>query len=75
MKDLSFEQALTGLEEIVVRLEKGGIPLEDSVKLYEEGSRLAQICQSKLSKVEERLKELVKTAGGFELKEVRVGEE
>ncbi len=75
MENLSFEQALKGLEEIVVKLEKGGIPLEESLKLYEEGSQLAQICQSKLSKVEERLKELVKTAGGFELREVSLGED
>lgn len=75
MENLSFEQALKGLEEIVVKLERGGIPLEESLKLYEEGSQLAQICQSKLSKVEERLKELVKTAGGFELREVSLGED
>jgi len=70
MNELNFEQALNELEEVVIELEKGGIPLEESLKLYEKGSELAQICQQKLSKVEERLKELVKTAGGFELREI-----
>lgn len=75
MEDVSFEQALKGLEEVVLKLEEGGIPLEESLKLYEEGSRLAGICQQKLSNVEERLKELVKSAGGFGLREVSLGED
>ena len=42
MTDLKFEDCLTRLEEIVKALEGGNLPLEDSLKVFEEGIRLAQ---------------------------------
>lgn len=76
MEEITFETALKELEEIVEKLEKGEGGLEESLKLYEEGSRLAKICQQKLSRVEERLRELVKTnTDGFELKNISLGED
>lgn len=49
IKDLSFEEALKKLEEIVCQLESGQIKLEDAVKVYEEGTKLKKLCESKLS--------------------------
>ena len=60
----SFEQALQQLEQIVQKLEKGELPLEDSLKLYEEGIRLSRLCHGKLEEAEGRIEVLLKDARG-----------
>ena len=60
----SFEQALAQLEQIVQRLEKGELPLEDSLKLYEDGIRLSRLCHAKLEEAEGRIEVLLKDARG-----------
>jgi exodeoxyribonuclease VII small subunit len=59
-----FEAALKQLEEIVQRLEKGELPLEESLKLYEEGIRLSRLCHQKLEEAEGRIEMLMKDARG-----------
>jgi exodeoxyribonuclease VII small subunit len=59
-----FEDALQKLEEIVQRLEKGELPLEESLKLYEEGIRLSRLCHAKLEEAEGRIEVLMKDARG-----------
>ena len=49
IKKLSFEEALSELEGIVERLERGDIDLEDSISIYERGVALKAHCESKLS--------------------------
>ena len=53
--ELSYEQARADLEEIVRRLEAGGVPLEESLALWERGEELARICQSRLEGARRRL--------------------
>lgn len=60
----SFEQALSQLEQIVQKLEKGELPLEDSLRLYEEGIRLSRLCHGKLEEAEGRIEMLLKDARG-----------
>jgi exodeoxyribonuclease VII small subunit len=60
----TFEQALTQLEQIVQRLEKGELPLEESLKLYEEGIRLSRLCHGKLEEAEGKIEMLLKDAKG-----------
>ena len=55
----SFEDALRRLSEIVEKLEDGELPLEDSLKLFEEGVRLARTSQSRLDAAERRVEELL----------------
>ena len=55
----SFEDALKRLSEIVEKLEDGELPLEDSLKLFEEGVRLARTSQSRLDAAERRVEELL----------------
>ena len=59
-----FEDALKQLEEIVQRLEKGELPLEESLKLYEEGIRLSRLCHAKLEEAEGKIELLMKDARG-----------
>ncbi len=54
-KTPTFEEALARLEEIVRRLEKGDAALEESLGLFEEGTRLARICEKQLSEAEQKV--------------------
>ena len=64
-KELSFEKAMDRLEEIVASLEGGEFPLEESLKLFEEGVKLVKLCNSKLESVEGSIKKLVNIDGGM----------
>lgn len=60
----SFEESLTKLEEIVAQLERGDLSLEDSVRLFEEGSRLSADCRKQLEEAEGKVEMLVKQRDG-----------
>ncbi len=59
-----FEEALKKLEEVVQKLERGELPLEDSLACYEEGIKLSRLCHAKLEEAERRIETLVKDAKG-----------
>jgi exodeoxyribonuclease VII small subunit len=63
-QNATFEAALKQLEEIVQRLEKGELPLEESLKLYEDGIRLSRYCHAKLEEAEGKIELLMKDARG-----------
>ncbi len=56
------------LEEIVSELEKGDIPLEESLRIFEEGVELTKFCAAKMNEAEEKLKLLVKEGDEIDLK-------
>jgi exodeoxyribonuclease VII small subunit len=58
-ESLSFEQASERLAAIVGKLESGELRLEDSLKLFEEGVRVARSAQDQLDRAEKRVEELV----------------
>jgi len=60
----TFEAALVKLEQIVQRLEKGELPLEDSLVLYEEGVKLSRLCHAKLEEAEGKIELLLKDSRG-----------
>lgn len=68
MPKKTFEQAIKRLEEIVAELEEGNLPLEESLKIYEEGVELTKFCFTKLNETEDKIKTLVKTGADFKLK-------
>ena len=59
-KKISFEQAMARLEEIVRHLEKGDLPLDDSLRLFEEGTALARRCEGMLDEAEQKIVKLKK---------------
>jgi len=61
---LPFEEALKKLEEIVESMESQELPLEKLLSQYEDGTRLARICQEKLSEAELKIQQLEKTSSG-----------
>jgi exodeoxyribonuclease VII small subunit len=52
---MSFEQAMGELESVVSQLDRGDVPLEDSIKLYERGAALKKRCEEKLKEAEEKV--------------------
>lgn len=56
--DLPFERALAELEEIVRRLERGDVPLEDSIAIYERGESLKKHCEGLLKRAEARIEKI-----------------
>ena len=65
MKDIKFEDALQRLEQIVDQLEAGDLPLEDSLKVFEEGVALARRCAKYLEEAEKRIELLTKDESGL----------
>ena len=61
---LSFEEALARLEAIVQQLERGDVPLENSIDLYAEGDRLRAQCQKRLEAAQARIEQIVAGPGG-----------
>jgi exodeoxyribonuclease VII small subunit len=59
---LTFEEAMTRLEGIVERVERGEIGLEDALKEYEEGMALIKRCKEVLGKAQQRVEELGREA-------------
>jgi len=65
MSKEKFEDALNKLEKIVSKLEEGDIPLEESLKLFEEGIRLSRVCNQKLDEAEKKVEILLKGKDGM----------
>lgn len=63
-QDISFEAAYERLEAILEKLNSGEIPLEDSVRLYEEADFLMIHCQKKLTSAEQKIQTLIKNRNG-----------
>ena len=61
---LSFEKALAELEQIVQKLERGDVPLEESVTIYERGEALKRRCEELLRQAEARVDKITTDASG-----------
>ena len=73
---LPFETALKKLEAIVEAMEADDLPLETLLARYEEGTRLARICQTKLAEAELKIQQLEKNAAGeMKLKPLPLGDD
>ena len=63
-EDMPFEEAVQKLEAIVDAMESGELPLESLMAKFEEGTKLAKVCQTKLSQAEVKVQQLEKNAAG-----------
>ena len=61
--EMTFEEAMAALEQVVTALEKGDVPLEASISLYEKGAALRAHCAAKLKDAEEKV-ELIRVQEG-----------
>lgn len=62
--DMSFEEALRALEDVVRRLESGDVPLDESIALYERGEELRKACQARLDAAQAKIEKIVQGEGG-----------
>lgn len=74
---MDFEKKLGRLEEIVQKMEKGELSLEESLKLFEEGVKLSRECHQSLNEAETKVKQLVSidAAGNAVVADFKVQEE
>ena len=63
VSELSFEEAMTALEQVVTSLERGEVPLEQSIALYERGAALKAHCATKLKQAEDKV-EMIRAKDG-----------
>ena len=63
MEELSFEESLEKLEEIVEKLESGNVPLDDAIDEFNEAMKLVKVCSEKLNNAEEAIAKIVKDNG------------
>ena len=59
-----FEEALQKLEAIVAQMEEGDLPLEEALKAFEEGVKLAKFCTAKLDEAERKVEKLIRDEAG-----------
>ena len=64
MGQMTFEQKISRLENIVTRLEKGDVQLDESLMLFEEGTQLVSACRKELDKAEQQVVKLMKGEDG-----------
>ena len=64
ISQMSFEDALRALEDVVRRLESGEVPLDESIDLYERGEALRAACQQRLDAAQARIEKIVTGADG-----------
>lgn len=64
VSEMSFEQAMAELEQVVTQLEGSQVPLEDSIKLYDRGAALKAHCEVKLKEAEEKVAQITLNADG-----------
>ncbi|MCA0939049.1 exodeoxyribonuclease VII small subunit [Yangia mangrovi] len=62
--EMSFEQAMAELEQVVTQLERGEVALEESISLYQRGSELRKHCETKLKAAEEKVAAITLDANG-----------
>jgi len=72
MSKKTFEESMKQLEEIVEELESGNLPLEKTLKKFEEGVKLSKACNKKLDEVEQKVTILMKDSNG-DIKEQSFG--
>jgi len=66
---MTFETAMTRLEQIVIQLESGKVTLDESLSLYEEGIALVKLCSGRLDEAEQKIKIIRTTADGIKTEE------
>jgi exodeoxyribonuclease VII small subunit len=62
--EMSFEEAIRELEQVVSALDRGDVALEDSIKLYERGAALKARCEAKLKEAEEKVAQITLDPNG-----------
>ncbi|MEZ5996563.1 MAG: exodeoxyribonuclease VII small subunit [Hyphomonadaceae bacterium] len=71
---LSFEESLSELEKIVSHLERGDVPLADSIRIYKRGAALKARCESQLKDAQLEVDQIVMGPGGPRTEPAKIGQ-
>ncbi|MGG6431289.1 exodeoxyribonuclease VII small subunit [Anoxybacillus sp. D401a] len=63
---MTFEEAMSKLEQIVQKLEEGDVPLEEAIHFFQEGMKLSKFCHDKLQQVEKQMEFILREDGQLE---------
>lgn len=74
MADVSFEKSIGELDEIVLKLEKGELSLDEMLKLFEKGISLSRTCNELLNQAEKKVNVLIKKEDTYEKEEFTASE-
>ena len=69
-KKMTFEESMTRLEQIVRAMERGDVPLEESLKLFQEGTELVRACGKLLEEAQLQVNKIMVAADGSPVEEV-----
>ena len=69
--DISFEEAMEKLENIVSKLEEGDVPLEKAINYYQDGMKLSKICSDKLENAQEKMTQIMNEQGEIDAFEIQ----
>lgn len=72
-KELTFEEAMEQLEDVVNKLEEGDVPLEEAINMFHEGMKLSKYCNDRLKQVDKQMAEVLTEDG--EIKPFHMNEE
>ena len=64
VEEMSFEEAMAELEQVLGQLERGDVALDNSIRLYERGAALKTRCETKLKEAEEKVAKITLGEGG-----------
>lgn len=64
VEEMTFEQAMQALEDVVQKLDSGDVPLQESIELYERGAKLKARCEAKLKEAEQKVELITRNAAG-----------
>lgn len=64
VSEMTFEQAMSELEQVIGKLERGDVPLEASISLYERGAELKAHCEARLKDAEEKVAQITLNSDG-----------
>ncbi len=73
VEEMSFEEAMRALEEVVAKLESGDAPLEESIALYARGAELKAHCEAKLKAAELKVAQITEGPDGVTAKPAEIG--
>lgn len=65
-RELTFEEAMQELEQVVEKLETGDVPLEKAITYYQDGMKLSKLCTEKLNQAEEKMTKIMNEQGDLE---------
>jgi len=74
IEEMSFEESITALEEMVKKLENGGLDLDQSLKIYEEAIALREHCKKILEDSDRKVQKIMETANGVAKEDLNIND-